>query len=272
MSFDDDDVVDRDARLVDDELELRARLFIMPEVLPLSFCCGLPEVEIAIGERRVRLMIDSGAEAAIALGARLLSLPGVAVATGEPVRFGDATGQRFEGRRFSVDHVRLGQLSFSDVNGVEHVFSEDFAPPNRNGFLGRSLLRPYRLLFDYARAALTLFSGPKHPDEIALEALPSTILEPGGGDWTILGELDGVAARFLIDTGSTHSLERVSGAPLRGASSRRRTLESGDIVLENLEFIEVDLQGPPADAILGASFFENRRVLVDVGGQRLRVG
>jgi len=70
-------------------------------------------------------------------------------------------------------------------------------------------------------------------------------------------EVDGHPLSALIDTGSTHSLIKIDAGPQRVS---RAVLRIGEIEIPDFVFIDVPLQGPPVDAILGANFFAGRKV------------
>jgi hypothetical protein len=212
--------------------------------IQLAFNGGLPEIDVHIGDHELRLMVDTGARPA--LGLSDLSLPGITV--GDDTSFGNAIGQRFSARRFRAAKVRIGSWSLEDVGGVEHVFREDFAPPNRCGLVGRELFAGHTYEFDYDAATLTL--------DPPLEGA-SIGYEPTTDGYVVAIEVDGRPLRALIDTGSTHSLIKIDAGPQRVS---RTLLRIGEIEIPDFVFIDVPLKGPSADVILGANFFAARKV------------
>ena len=95
------------------------------------------------------------------------------------------------------------------------------------------------------------------------EALP---VEIDGDGIVVSATVDGAPARFVIDTGSTHSIVRPRGAPGRASL---HTLGVGADRLAAFELVEIDAGPPEVDGMLGRSFFEARRVLVDLAGKRM---
>jgi hypothetical protein len=80
--------------------------------------------------------------------------------------------------------------------------------------------------------------------------------------------LDGAPARFVLDSGATHSIVRPHRATM---PSLRHVLEVGGVRIAALELLPIDVGPPGIDGILGRTFFEGRRVLVDFPGQRVWV-
>ena len=128
-------------------------LAVLVATLPLGANHGLPEVELRVDGTPVRVLIDTGAYTGIALRPALV--PPSARFAGQR-RFRDARGQSHEAREFSLDRLELAGLVERDVHGQELVHAPDFAPPNRDGYVGRELLSRWRLLFDVPAGRLQL--------------------------------------------------------------------------------------------------------------------
>jgi hypothetical protein len=237
--------------------------------LPLSFREGLPELDVVVAAQHLSLMFDTGAGAAIALSPSVLQrLPGVAY-TGRTRRFRDARGELLSSREFLLSELALGPLILHGVTGQELVYSEDFAPPNREGYVGRALVARHRLLIDYAARRLTILSGEAQPDERELHERPPTPVDVDSNGIVVRASLDGSRARFVLDTGATRSVLRLRGSS--GRTARHDLVVCGD-ALPAFELLEPDMGPPGVDGMLGRSFFEARRVLVDLPGRQMWIG
>jgi hypothetical protein len=238
--------------------------------LPLTFRDGLPNVEVDVGGERLSLMLDLGAYSAIGLDPAILdrlARSSRVTFRGSGRRFTDALGQPHVAREFVLEAVALGSLELRNVPGQELVFAPDFAPPNRDGYVGRPLVERHRVLLDYRRGVLFLMSGPPQPPELGLCAGPSTPLVLDDRGIVVEAELDGSSARFVLDTGSTHSLLR--GPRGRAHAGRPYRLVVGPREITAFDFVAMDAGPPGVDGLLGQNFFEGRRVLLDFPGRRM---
>jgi hypothetical protein len=234
--------------------------------LPLSFREGLPEVEVVIGGRSLSLTVDLGDGDAMRLAPSILGELRNASYTGRSRRFRDARGVLHASREFTVDALSLGPMSMGGITGHELVFSDDFAPPNRTGVVGRAMFARHRLLVDYAGRQLAVLSGDPQSVEQSLRGRPAVPVRIDSNGILVAATLDGVPTRFVIDTGATRSTLR-SGGSRGGASSH--DLRVGDVDLRAFELIHADIGPPAADGMLGRNFFEGRRILVDLPERRL---
>ncbi|MFL5295024.1 MAG: retropepsin-like aspartic protease [Phenylobacterium sp.] len=148
-----------------------------------------PTVEVSIGGRSLRFIVDTGATGQILVRpeiAEALALP----VTGQ-VRVGDPSGQAQARRMFRTPSVKLGGLEFHDVATVELV-----TPPGQlagvDGVLGLRTYADLLLTLDYARGRLKLEKGELPPGAMGYEVegpgaitIPLTI-----GDDTVRVHLD----------------------------------------------------------------------------------
>jgi hypothetical protein len=105
---------------------------------------------------------------------------------------------------------------------------------------------------------------------VALGACGCGARSPTGDGLFVRSMLDADEVRLVVDTGSTHSVLRTpDGAGTRGV---RRRLQVGRLVIEDFELTLAPVGPPSAGGVLGRSFFEGRRVLLDLPGRRLRIG
>ena len=164
----------------------------------------------------------------------LAQLEGVSF-TGHHRVFSNALGDPLAARGFTVREVDLGPLRWQNVTGFEHVFAGDFAPPNRDGTVGRALLLRHRLLIDYAGRTLTLLARSVQPPESALRAMSPTPIELNDNGIVVEVKLDDKHARFVIDTGATGSMLQSNA---REARVTTRRLSVAGVTLPAFEFYE----------------------------------
>ena len=234
-------------------------------VVPVAIRHALPDVDVDVDGARLALMIDTGAFAGISLHPSAAArTPGLRF-TGSTRRFSDARGNVHVARRFVAREIAIGAFRVRDVEGQELVFDEDFAPPNRTGYVGRDLLSRRRLLFDDDAGTLALLAGAPRGDELALRAREPIPMDESDVGLTVEALVDGRPARFVIDSGSTHSVRRAARGD--GRASVHRVVLGG--VALAIELVDVDAGPPGVDGILGRSFFERRRVLLDIPGRKL---
>ena len=244
-----------------------------PIVVPLEVRNGLPTVTATIGGVPLRLFLDLGAYSAVALtGAELQRVP-VRVLP-EPIRSTNAAGDIVESRRFVAPDVVLGGVALGDLDGNEFAFPANFAPPDRNGYLGFALHSLFLLVFDYGGGALRLYRTG------ATDALRR---ECGTQSFAI-DVVNGIAQStvatghgtrvFSWDTGSRRSVVRpsvVGQSPGPGsAGTGVATRQIGSFVLGGRElgpqtFVLIDYRGITVDGVLGTDFFATRVVCLDIG-------
>jgi predicted aspartyl protease len=239
-------------------------------VLPLTFIEGLPQIDVAVGNTHLTLIVDTGAYAAIALSPPTLARLAGVTYTGDARKFSDARGDVHTAKEFVLDEIALGTLRVHDVAGQELVFANDYAPPNRDGYVGRPLFVRHRLLVDYAARTLTMLSGATQSMETSFRARAPAVLAIEDVGLVVDAVLDGVSRRFVVDTAATHSMLRADAAGEQRATTR--TLAIAGVTLDAFDVVEMDGGPPGVDGILGRNLFEGRRVLMDLPGGRLWMG
>jgi len=101
--------------------------------------------------------------------------------------------------------------------------------------------------------------------DVSIQAtVPITLL---GRTPLVTVQVDGQPARFVLDTGSTHSLLR--GPRGRAHAGRPYRLVVGPREITAFDFVAMDAGPPGVDGLLGQNFFEGRRVLLDFPGRRM---
>jgi hypothetical protein len=254
-----------------------------PVVLPFSLEHSLPAVELLLGGKRVRLIVDSGADK-VAIALKPASMEGIRL---EPTKHAaaslDINGARHEERSFVVREGAIGDLALRDISVSEE--SRDFVPCD--GILGNAFLSRFKVLLDYRESTMTLY-----PLAGELPAFAS-------GSWEVLPFKRGVAGimldcswsgggkgSFCLDTGSSVGIvdtARLAPADLPDLSGANgppmallRDFSAGGLPLGELGFVAQDLShltpnGAPFAGLLGYNFLRDRRVIIDFQKARLLV-
>ncbi|MDK2761975.1 MAG: hypothetical protein KYX64_11530 [Sphingopyxis sp.] len=123
---------------------------------PFVVVQGIPFVEATINGVRGKLMLDTGARAALSLNSNRIPLTG-----GKPAGQGlFGSGQRFSTLLHDkIDAVEVGGLSFRDVTTVESQEEQmlEGITPDFAGWLGFNFWRGYALKLDYQKNIATFY-------------------------------------------------------------------------------------------------------------------
>ncbi|MGH7728426.1 MAG: aspartyl protease family protein [Vulcanimicrobiaceae bacterium] len=128
--------------------------------IPLAFRDEVPVVSAALGALGASLLIDSGDQATVDLGAPYLARhPGIVTQSGTATVAG--TGGSHPAILGTVARLQLGPLAFDDLPAIVAVSDA----PTGEGHLGDGFLRRFRAIFAYARSRLVLvpLAAPTSP-------------------------------------------------------------------------------------------------------------
>jgi hypothetical protein len=246
--------------------------------VPIELMNNFPIVEVEIDGRRLPLMFDLGGSDQIVLSAEALRTLHV-----EPLdgiyAWKDAKGNRLESRRFRIPELRIGSLVMRDVTGHEDAEAATYRKtPAGMGYIGESLVRPFKLVLDYEHRLMTFI--PRDSDRAEQDGCSGEQV-PFDPEWdgapVAKAETDFGELVFVWDTGAPMSLVRESLVTSSGSgvadlyvSSRRFVLgrkDFGPVRLRRFKFAE------PAgvDGFIGHDFFADHVVCIDIGNQRFHV-
>ena len=233
--------------------------------LPVRFDFNLPIIDIQVGAHTVPVVVDTGSNGTIWLAPKVAERVGARF-TGGSSTYYDAHGNSYAARNYVLEHCSLDGISLSNIEGREFSTVND-GGPEIQGIVGLGVLRHFRVVFDWPRAAL-LLSTESMPGQGKFRFLP--MRWTGYGIVTQAG-VDGGEFSFVWDTGASVSIlkfGRVAESLLRKHDGRllypAQRVTVGNIALGTLDFVMPDLDQPPGDGIIGANFFMQHRVLLDL--------
>jgi hypothetical protein len=247
-----------------------------PVTIPIEIVSGYPVLVARIADRDLPLMLDLGGYEHITLTKEAMRVSGV-VALSERDQHKDAQGNLIEAARFRVKELKLGDATFTDVDGHVAAFAAAYpaAPIGNVGRVGRALLSPYSVLIDYAAGRLTLLPADARAERRGCRGTPVPFASdrddtPASRAKTDLGTLT-----FVWDTGTPRTIIRTSlVASGEDAPERFRTTlfelggtDFGPLDLEPFAFVEP----AGADGFIGGDFFATHVVCVDFARRRVLV-
>ena len=239
-----------------------------PVVVPFEFVGNFPVVQVEIGNQRVPLLFDLGADDVALSSDAMRSLQVQTLA--ETYTLLDVYGNKIEGHKFLLPRMGIGSLEFRDVKGTEYGKA-----PVGSGHFGLELVKAFRLVLDYKARRMTFIpldepdpaqhgcSGTQVPFE---HGWPAT---KAATDW---GEL-----LLVWDTGAPVNAIREGVVKERGIATEDHAVRSDQFVLGATEFgpiqfRSVDFEQPPGvDGFIGYDFFAKHVVCIDFSGKRFLI-
>ncbi len=263
--------------------------------LPLEPDILVPMVEATVNGRRVRALVDSGAQASVVDRAFAESLGALSAMSVPMMAFG-VSGKPQAGRAAVVD-VRLGAMALPRL----HVAALDLGPlaPLRGGsdtpaalVIGQDVLRTLRLELDFPEGRLAF----RPPGSAAAETTPVPARKDGD-ELVVDVIVEGYATPAVVDTGLSAALalseELAAAAGLLGPDRSIRTTRSvtlggsapgREVLADTLSFggrtlhhASVAVYARPTvslipRALLGSGALRRSRALLDLGAGRLWLG
>jgi hypothetical protein len=239
-----------------------------PVVVPFEFVGNTPVIQVEIGNQRMPLLFDLGADD-IALSSDAMRSVQVQILA-ETYSLLDVYGSKIEGHKFLLPRMSIGSLEFRDVKGTEYVKA-----PIGSGHFGLELVKTFRLVLDYKAQQMTFIpldepnpaqhgcSGTEVPFERGWPATKTAT------DW---GEL-----LLVWDTGASTNVIRESVVKERGIPTEDFAVRSDRFVLGATEFGPVQFrsinfeQPPGVDGFVGYDFFAKHVVCIDFSGKRFLI-
>jgi|GEM_PF-2168497 len=242
---------------------------------------GLPVVEMEIGGKKLRLIVDTGADK-VSLGIKPSALDGVAVAyTGHYRKSRDINGKARTERFFEIPSATIGGLALRDIPGSEEL--RDFVPAD--GIIGNAFLSAFILLIDYPGSRIKLYPRGAELPELASGTWSEIRFRRGYAGLTVdCAWSGGGKGRFCLDTGAS-GLGVVHTGKLRPSDISREvevpaamggtlslaTLKDfslGGAPVGDLDCVAKDLGsvgpfGPPFAGVVGYGVLKGRRVIFD---------
>ena len=283
--------------LRDNVLWRKPEISLPPELEWLSFAerrTSVPTVEVMLGDRPIRALIDSGAQYSV-IDRALLAEIGAPETFDMPIVAYGVGGQAQVGKGVTLDvtvggtkivHLRtailaLGPLASSAGLGTSLI-------------LGQDVLGELMLDLDVERRRLRFLPKDAHPETTDWpENVAAVDVRRDGGALRTTVTVEGATVDAVIDTGSSAiialSRSTATAAGLLDERERRdgtsivlvcsmastlvqaRTMTFADQLYERAEaavYADVALPGFP-DALIGMEAFAGRRAVLDLGGGRM---
>jgi hypothetical protein len=231
----------------------------------------LPGIESSINGHSALLLIDTGLYKSIALTGKTLDAVPVSF-TGNVERFRDAQGQFYTRREFTIGAVSIGELTTSEVEGME-LFD---MPEPYSGAIGLALLSQYTVVFDYPNSVMLLY-----PLATRLEQLNKQCGRPFGIEvvkGVVQSKIKTEQGEFIFDwdTGSSDTMIRPSALGLGFFTTvNSAAFSKFKIGGRNLGRTRIPVSyfaAPDVDGVLGSDFLSSRVFCLDVMHSEASIG
>jgi hypothetical protein len=249
---------------------------ITPVIVPLELdgkMKGMPIVKVKIGEKVLRLALDTGADKALfAITPSALNEINVRYSTAIEKNL-DAKGTLYKSRTFKLPEVKIGELQLNNVTATEELRD---SPDDSDGIIGNLLFDHFNVLIDYAQSHMILYPNTRLPD-LGLSQWTQVSFKHEDIGIVIQGKLENQEKnlRFCIDSGAVVVNEK--GKPL--GILQPKSLVAQDKVKDiktytdyltidgksigSMDFYLLDFAQPPVDGFLGYNFFSKYKAFID---------
>lgn len=238
-----------------------------PLAIPFYLEHSLPAVELELGGKRVRLIVDTGADK-VSIALKPDSMAGMRLEpTGGKQASLDINGAKHEERYFVARDGSIGGLPLREVAVSEE--SRDFVPCD--GIIGNAFLSRFRVLLDYRESTMMLYP------------LAGELPAPLSGHWASLPFTRGIAGimldcswsgggegSFCLDTGSSVGIVDTAklGPGTEPGMVALRDLSVAGLSFGDRSFVAQDLshltpRGAPFAGLLGYNVLQGQRVIID---------
>lgn len=242
--------------------------------LDLIFRDAGPIVDLRIGEKKIPVLFDLGGFSTISLTESVLSQLPVQF-TGGTRKFSDAYGQVFTTRDYIIPECSLGGIQLRDIEATEDKFNQHITDEAQNGYLGLGVLRHFQIILDYQRHKAVLWQGDTLPPQYASMEFS---YQPFTHEMQSSLIIDDEKREVEWDTGANVSLIKTNDVPkgrLANIDGRQlfiaNNLEAGGDLIGSLDFVVLDFNEPPVDAIIGHNFFAKHVVFLDFAKKRIGI-
>lgn len=250
---------------------------ISPVIVPLELdgkMKGMPIVKVKIGERVLRLALDTGADKVfLAITPNALNQIDVKYSTAIEKNL-DAKGNLYKSRTFKIPEVKIGELQLNNVTAAEELRD---SPDDSEGIIGNRLFDNFNVLIDYSQSHMILYPNTSLPSDLELSQWTQIFFKHEDIGIVIQGRLGNQERnlRFCLDSGAVVANEE--GKPL--GILQPKSLVAQDKVKDtktytdyltidgknigSMDFYLLDYAQPPVDGFLGYNFFSNYKVFID---------
>lgn len=249
-------------------------------IIPLEFINNTPYINTIIENKKVKLILDTGAGTAIYLRKGILKDLKKIKFTGQYDQSVDAGGRIQKMPFFVLENIQAADYSVNKVAGIEYKpwgiqISDGNSQATNNsarkniedGIIGLKFFQKNNVIIDYPKKRLIVLKpGTIHPD-YSKTNWKSSRLSTSDNILTLEARLEGRPYTFLIDTGSTGSiLKKTLLADMNKRDVNKILLNSFVISGKNygpIDFFTYDLFGAQFDGLLGHDFFSQNVIFLD---------
>ena len=126
---------------------------------------GMPIVKVTIGEKVLRLALDTGADKVLfAIPPNALNEINVRYSTAIEKNL-DAKGALYKSRTFKIPEVKIGEFQLNNVTATEELRD---SPDGSDGIIGNRLFDNFNVLIDYSQSHMILYPNTRLPSDLEL--------------------------------------------------------------------------------------------------------
>lgn len=251
-------------------------------VLPLKLAGHFPIVMAKVDGLDVPLIFGTGDSLAVVLQQSVIDHIKAAPAPPDATSMGlDVKGNLLHVQKFRVSRLQLGDVVFTDViaNLDVHAPNNQLPDVGQKGLLGTGLLKPYKVVLDYARLTMTLVPAAANDTQTELcrgTSVPFAVTPSPAEPFTKV-DTDVGQVTLVWDTASGWSFvsQKVIQRGLAPSSNedvttKRLVLGGTDFGPWQFKWMEMSLP-PFFDGSIGYDFFLRHVVCIDFPGKRVLV-
>jgi len=235
---------------------------------------GMPIVKVKIGEKVLRLALDTGADKVFfAITPNALNEINVKYSTDIEKNL-DAKGTLYKSRTFEIPEVKIGELQLNNVTASEELRD---SPDDSDGIIGNRLFDYFNVLIDYSQSHMILYPNTSLPSDLELSHWTQISFKHEDIGIVIQGRLGNQERnlRFCLDSGAVSANEE--GKPLgllrsnslvaqdkvKDTKTYTDYLTIGGENIGTMDFYFLNFTQPPVDGFLGYNFFSKYKVFID---------
>jgi predicted aspartyl protease len=235
---------------------------------------GMPIVKVKIGEKVLRLALDTGADKVFfAITPKALNEINVRYSTAIEKNL-DAKGTLYKSRTFEIPEAKIGELQLNNVAATEELRD---SPDDSEGIIGNRLFDNYNVLIDYSQSHMILYPNTSLPFDLDLSQWTQISFKHEIINIVIQGKLrsQNKSLRFCLDSGvvATNDEGKIFGIlqpkslvaqdKVKDAKTYTDYLTIDGKDIGSMDFYLMDYAQPPVDGFLGYNFFSKYKVFID---------
>jgi predicted aspartyl protease len=235
---------------------------------------GMPIVKVKIGEKVLRLALDTGADKVFfAITPKALNEINARYSIAIEKNL-DAKGTLYKSRTFEIPEAKIGELQLNNVVATEELRD---SPDDSEGIIGNRLFDNYNVLIDYSQSHMILYPSTSLPLDLDLAQWTQISFKHENIGIVIQGQLrnQNRSLRFCLDSGVVAANEEgkifgiLQPKSLTAQDKVKDTKTYTDYLtidgkdVGSMDFYLMDYAQPPVDGFLGYNFFSKYKVFID---------